>query len=85
MSVQIKFTTPFFHLIGDGVATSANLSVFEYPFNGTGTSRPTSVALVDGGDHITSVSLDSTLIVLNFDTAFSGDSGGIVLSLNFQV
>lgn len=84
MAVEVKYSVPTFHIVGDGVATSVKLSVFQYPFSGAGTCRPSSVNLVDGGDHVTSASIESTLVVLNFDTAFSGDSGGLVLTLNFQ-
>lgn len=85
MSVQIKFTTPAFHVVGDGVATSANLSTFEFPFGDAPKSRPLSVTVNDGGDHITSATVNGSLIVLTFDSAFSGDNGSSLLTVNYEV
>lgn len=85
MSTQIKFTTPIFHLTGDGVATSAKLSILEYPFIGIPKLRPASVIVTDGGDHIISASIDGSVIELTFDSAFSGDNGGSTISLMFSL
>lgn len=85
MAMQIKFTTPSFHLVGDGVATIVSLSIFEFPFVGAPNSRPVSVTVIDGGDHVISASVSDTLITLTFDSAFSGDNGGCQLTVTFQV
>ncbi len=88
MTVQIARLSQKFQVIGDGAATEARLSTFDYPFP---QDVEGIVASVRGGDtsfdpnRITSVALDGTDVVLAFASAFTGLSGTFDLYLGYNL
>ena len=71
MSISVQYITPNVAFIGDGVATSATLSMLEWPFQNI--SRITSIVLSSPSAAISGISLSGTILTINFNTAGSGE------------
>jgi hypothetical protein len=86
MAVSIEYLSAFFKLTGDGSATSAQLSLLEYPFVGSPNGHPISAFInADGGGHITAVSTSGNAVTLTFDSAFSSQTTAIQIGLNYNL
>lgn len=84
MAVALKYVTPQFIITGDGVATSVDLSLFDYPFVNMPKRIPSSVSFSGGGGNIASAAVNGSVLTLTFNSAFSGDSS-LLIVCNFDM
>ncbi len=85
MATQIKILSEQIYLVGDGVATEARLSIYNYPFNCPKGLAITGFVAGGLGNKIASMALDGTDVVFTFITPFSGDAAPAQCTLLFDI
>ena len=80
MAALVRIITPQFYIVGDGVATSIQLSLSEAPFPANLPGKPVAVAFRYTDANLSSISLDTPpkTCTITFASAFSGAGAGPV-------